>query len=257
MKRNHWVIQGMVVMLLVLLAGCITPKTRRILGMAALKSGEETGFINKTMVVNKKPRPYVVYVPRNYDPKKKWPCILFLHGAGERGDDGLLQTTQGLGNAIRAHADWFPCIVVMPQCPKGVWWDKAVKDITMALELTRRQYSIDDDRIYLSGLSMGGFATWMYGAARVDEFAALLPICGGGRIEDAPALARIPIWAFHGDADSVVPVEESRKMVKAVKAAGGKIKYTEYPGVDHNSWDKTYNDHKVIRWLLRQRRHSR
>ena len=106
----------------------------------------------------------------------------------------------------------------------------------------------------LAGLSMGGYGTWIYGAMKIDTFAALMPICGGGKVEDAAALAKVPIWAFHGAADETVKPEESRKMVEAVKKAGGNVQYTEYKGVGHNSWDAAYGDSKAITWLLSQRK---
>ena len=236
------------------LAGCVTHEMKRTIGMAAIREGTETGFINKFAPEGRKLHKYVVYVPREYDAGKAWPMIVFLHGAGERGKDGLLQTDVGLGRAIRRHPDRFPCIVVMPQCPEGVWWDGAVDQVKLAVGLTMKQYHIDEDRIYLSGLSMGGFATWIYGAQRPDFFAALMPICGGGNIEDAPALASIPIWAFQGADDEVVAPEESRRMVEAVRAAGGEVRYTEFEKTGHNSWDQAYENPKHIRWLLKQRR---
>ncbi len=216
--------------------------------------GIPTGFVNKSMDVRGANRLYAVYVPREYDPAKKWPLIVFLHGAGERGDDGLLQTEVGLPSAIRRYADWFPAVVVIPQCPEGSWWDKAIEDIDRSYELTREQYNIDSERIYLTGLSMGGYATWMYGAQHSDRWAAMLPICGGGNVEDAPALAKVPIWAYHGADDTTVKPEESRKMVAAVKRAGGNIQYTELEKTDHNSWDPAYRNKKVIRWLFKQKK---
>jgi predicted peptidase len=206
------------------------------------------------MDVNGAKRAYVVYVPRDYTPHKAWPLIMFLHGMGERGSDGLQQTQVSIATAIRWHADRFPCLVVMPQCPGDVHWDKAADDIDTALANTRSEYNVDPDRIYLTGLSMGGFATWSYGAHRLDVYAALMPICGGGDPNDAPRLAKAPIWAFHGADDKTVPPQRSREMVEAVKKAGGKINYTEYPGVPHNSWDKTYDDPEAIKWLLCQRK---
>jgi len=222
--------------------------------MPAYRSGIETGFINKFIFIEDKEYRYVVYVPREYNPEKPWPLIVFLHGAGERGDDGLKQTETGIGRAIRKHADWFPCLVFMPQCPERVWWDSAQKHVEQALEKTLREYNIDPDRIYLTGLSMGGYAAWIYGANKVDRFAAIMPICGGGKQEDAPKLAQVPIWAFHGADDDVVSPEESRKMVEAVRRAGGNIRYTEFEKTGHNSWDKAYGEEKHIKWLLKQRR---
>lgn len=217
-------------------------------------SGIPTGFLDKVVETSSGLRRYVVYVPYDYDPKEKWPVILFLHGAGERGDDGLAQSAVGIGQAVRFHPDRFPAIVVMPQCPKDVWWDSCLDHVDLALEQTLAEYNTDRSRVYLTGLSMGGYATWIYGAMKTDTFAALMPICGGGKVEDAAALAKLPIWAFHGGADETVKPEESRKMVDAVKKAGGAVQYTEYKGVGHNSWDAAYGDAKAIKWLLSQRK---
>ena len=213
-----------------------------------------TGFINKAMTIDKQSVPYVVYVPRDYDAQKPSPVVLFLHGAGERGDDGLKQSDVGIGRAIRMNPDRFPCIVVFPQCPEGVWWDGASKRVQTAFTQTLAEYNIDPQRMYLSGLSMGGYGTWIFGADQADLFAALMPVCGGGRVEDAAKLAKIPIWAFHGEDDSVVKAYESRRMVEAVQEAGGLVKYTEFPDTDHNSWDQAYGEPGGIEWLLSQRK---
>jgi predicted peptidase len=218
------------------------------------KHGIATGFINKTMDVKGVKRAYCVYVPREYTFGKPWPLILFLHGIGERGDDGLAQTEVGIGRAIRRHADRFPCLVVMPQCPDGVMWSGALEDIATALADARKEYAVDPERIYLTGLSMGGFAAWQYGALHADVFAALIPICGGGNPKDAGALARLPIRAFHGADDTTVPPKKSREMVEAVKQANGDIQYTEFPGVGHNAWDSAYDNAETIQWLLKQRK---
>jgi len=222
-----------------------------------------TGFLNRTLVrSNGETRRYVVYVPHDYDPSKPWPLVMFLHGAGERGDGGLAQTDVGIGRSIRFRPHWFPCIVVMPQCPKEspsgerASWVDVIDDIDLALAQTRAEYNIDGSRMYLTGLSMGGYGTWFYGARRTDTYAALMPICGGGNVEDADELARLPIWVFHGLADKLVPPEKSREMVDAVRKAGGTVKHTEYPGIGHNSWDKAYGTAEAIEWLLAQQRHD-
>jgi predicted peptidase len=243
----------------VLLAGCVSIRTEGNSVEAKVVSPmnpSATGFINKTLHNGKRARSYVVYVPREYNPDREWPLIVFLHGAGERGDNGLAQSDVGIGRAIRFHPERFPSLVVMPQCPEGVWWDDAIQDIDASIEETLRDYNVDRSRIYLTGLSMGGFGTWQYGALHIDRFAAFMPVCGGGRLEDAAKLATRPIWAFHGAKDSVVSVEESRKMVEAVRNAGGDVQYTEYPDLDHNSWDAAYGDAKAIKWLLDQRKET-
>jgi len=233
----------------------------------------DTGFLEKTIDVHGKADKYVVYVPAAYTADKAWPLIMFLHGAGERGDDGVVHSKVGIGPAIEKHPDRFPAIVLMPQCPKDADWNTTHDALEAQLESTRAAYNIDDKRIYLTGLSMGGYGTWLWGALKTDTFAALMPICGGGDPEDIQqllkvgggnpygslpsrlrALATVPIWAFHGGADSVVPPDRSRTMVEAIKERGGDIRYTEYEGVGHNSWDAAYGDPEVIAWLFAQRK---
>lgn len=227
----------------------------------------QTGFLNATIRQGEKSLPYVVYVPRDYTPEKKWPVVLFLHGAGERGDGGLAQSDVGIGRAIRFNPERFPALVVMPQCPKDKAWGAGIRgfvgdhpdvaELAMgALDEVLKSYSTDPARVYLTGLSMGGYGTWYLGSKYPERFAALLPICGGGKpAEMATALKNLPIWVFHGDADQAVPVARSREMVEAIKAAGSsRIKYTEYPGVGHNSWDAAYGNAEAIAWLLAQKR---
>jgi len=240
---------------------------------AASTAVHATGFLDKAAPVDGKVARYALYVPEDYDPKKAWPLIVFLHGSGERGDDNLKQTDEGIGHAIRLHRERFPALVLMPQCPESESWDKVVPAIEAAMAQVQEEYSIDDKAITLTGLSLGGYATWIWGAAKTDTFAALMPICGGGNPADilgkldekeaaklgtmeerAKALSGIPIWAFHGADDDVVPPERSREMVKAVKAAGGDVKYDELKDTGHNSWDAAYGDEKAIKWLLKQRK---
>jgi len=233
-----------------------------------------TGFINKTVTLDGKTSRYVVYVPFEYDPGQAWPLILFLHGAGERGDDGMVQTEVGIGTAIRRHPERFPAIVVFPQCPRDNFYSAILDVMEAQLAATRAEFNIDDERVYLTGLSMGGFGTWLWGAVKTDTFAALMPICGGGRdriVRDALGMtgespfgtfetrvkqwASVPVWAFHGGADGVVAPEQSREVVEAIRASGGtQIRYTEYEGVGHDSWNRAYDDPQAIAWLLRQRK---
>ena len=252
--RASWVV-GVLFSFIVITSGCATvrpfvsetPQPR-----ADAAAPFSTGFINRIMMVNGKERRYVVYVPFEYTPNKPWPVIVFLHGAFERGSNGLIQTDVGIGHAIRKHPDRFPCIVVMPQCPEWGWWGNSEDSIDTALAETRRAYNVDASRIYLTGLSMGGNATWSYGARRLDVYAALIPICGKGNPGDAKVLATVPIWAFHGTKDENVPVRHTRKMVEAIQNVQGNIKYTELPDADHNSWDKAYGSEDTIAWLLAQ-----
>lgn len=215
-----------------------------------------TGFLDRTLEQDGRMLKYVVYVPRDYSAERKWPVILFLHGAGERGDDGLKQSQVGIGTAIRMLPGRYPAIVVMPQCVTGARWADAMARFALAaLDRTLQEFSCDPNRQYLTGLSMGGFGSWLVAAEHPDRFAAVVPICGGGDPANAAKLVNIPIWAFHGDADTAVPVARSRQMVEAIKNAGGtRIKYTEYPGVGHNSWDPAYADPALAEWLFAQKR---
>jgi predicted peptidase len=246
--------------------------------MGALPLGArqpDTGFLNRTEVVDGVTYRYQVFVPSNWNKKVKWPVILFLHGYGEEGDDGVVQTQVGLATAIRNHVDRFPFVVVFPQCRKKDWWTNPAMEAQAlkALDQTMREFKGDPQRVYLTGLSMGGYGTWAVGSQNPGRFAALVPICGGIRLpaghdianahntDDsadpyaavAQKIGKTPVWVFHGGADPVVPVTESRQMDEALKTAGGNVRYTEYPGVGHNSWDKAYSDPELFTWLLGQK----
>lgn len=234
----------------------------------------ETGFLNRKIAVEGTDYRYVVYVPADWTADRKWPVVLFLHGAGERGDDGLVQSEVGIGGAIRRHADRFPAVVVMPQCRRNIWWQAPAMEAQAlaALEASMKEFNGDAARLYLTGLSMGGYGTWSIAAKYPGRFAAIAPVCGGIRrpsrpgaepapeepstdpyAEAAKKVGSTPVWVFHGGADPTVPVTESRKMVEALKAAGSSVKYTEYEGVGHNSWDKAYNEPEFPTWLFAQR----
>lgn len=204
--------------------------------------GRETGFLNRTAKVAGVTYRHQVYIPAAWSKKQKWPVILFLHGAGERGDDGLIQTEVGIGTAIRRHADRFPCLVVMPQCRTDTTWiDPVVQaQALQALDQTIKEFKGDPQRVYLTGLSMGGFGTWSLSARYPGKFAALISICGGVRwrgqaIPPADAssadpyatiaekIGKTPVWVFHGADDPVISVGESRQIVEALNASGGHV----------------------------------
>jgi predicted peptidase len=231
-----------------------------------LAAPKETGFLNRVIKVDNTDYRYQVFLPAGYTKDKPWPVILFLHGAGERGDDGIVQTDTGLGHAIRLHRERFPAVVIMPQCRKNVWWtDPAMEKQVMAiLAKSMKEFRGDPKRLYLTGLSMGGYGTFALAAKYPDKFAAAVPICGGvvmprtQPVGDpysivAGKIGKTPMWIFHGAADPTVPVTESQKMNAAIKAAGGNVRYTEYPGVLHNSWDKAYGEADLAKWLFEQR----
>jgi predicted peptidase len=213
---------------------------------------------------------YRLLKPMDYKPQEKYPLVLFLHGAGERGDDNKKQLIHGMGDfASDAIMEKYPCFVVAPQCPSGQQWvnvpwsddshtmpKEPSESLRLALTLVdslQKEFSIDAGRLYVTGLSMGGFGTWDAIQRRPDLFAAAVPICGGGDTTQAKAIAQVPVWAFHGDKDTAVKTQRSRDMIAALKAAGGSPKYTEFPGVGHNSWSATYADPKMYEWLFEQR----
>lgn len=242
-------------------------------GSGGADSQMETGFLDRTLTVDGESRRYQVFVPADYVPTRRWPVILFLHGSGERGFDGRAPAQVGLGSALRLHPERYPAIVVFPQAPAGaLWTGRAAKLALPALEQTEHEFSTDRERTYLTGLSLGGSGAWHLAYREPGRYAALLVICArmepaahtAGRIvptEDGPvytALARrlkdSPIWVFHGDADDVVPVEQSRRISSAFDALGAPLRYTELPGVGHNAWDAAYGSAEVAEWLLSQRR---
>ena len=240
-----------------------------LMAAPAKASKTETGFLDRIINVAGTEYKYQVFIPENWTKKQKWPVILFLHGAGERADDGLIQTEVGIGAAIRRYRDRFPAVIVMPQCRKNVWWSEpAMADLAMAtLAAAQKEFHGDSARTYLTGLSMGGYGTWYLAGKYPGTFAAIVPICGGILMPDLARQqsaddntpyteaakkigSRTPVWIFHGGDDPVVPVTESRRMNDAMKALGGEVHYTEYPGVGHNSWEKAYAEPELFTWML-------
>ena len=196
---------------------------------------------------------YLLYLPKNYrSSKKKFPLMLFLHGSGERGSDLGKVKVHGLPKMLEAGLE-LPCIVVSPQCPSDTWWDAEVLALLLGdLEKTLR---VDPDRVYITGLSMGGFGTWELATKYPKRFAAIVPICGGGEPLFTRAIAHLPIWVFHGAKDDVVPLEYSQRMVKALKKYGSKnVKFKIYKNAGHDSWSKTYGNPKLFAWMLEQKR---
>jgi predicted peptidase len=224
---------------------------------------EAVGFLYKTVLFEGENYAYSVYVPPNYTPDKAWPIILFLHGSGERGNDGLLQTEVGIGTAIRKNWHEVPAIVVMPQCRPGQMWIGSMARMALkCVEMASSEYHCDPDRFYLTGLSLGGNGTWLLGAQLADRLAAIVPICGFAELEQstgladrlAPHLAKLPIWCAHGGQDKAVPVAKAHEMVAAINKAGGNVIYKEREGMGHNVWDTTYADPNLWRWLFAQKR---
>jgi predicted peptidase len=197
------------------------------------------------------------------------PLLIFLHGAGERGSDSQAQLTHGREMMLIA-AKKYGAFVLVPQCPSDQKWvdvdwgksahqmpEKPAQPMRLLVELIAKlqaEYPIDADRLYVMGLSMGGYGTWDMIERYPKMFAAAVPICGGGDETQAKLIAKIPVWAFHGAKDTAVPVGRSRNMIQAIKAAGGEPKYTEYPEVDHFAWVPAFKDPEMLKWLFSQKR---
>jgi predicted peptidase len=204
---------------------------------------------------------YLLFLPDGYEAKskKRWPLIFFLHGIGERGSDLWKVKVHGPPKVAEKMTD-FPFVVVSPQCPDGEWWSS--ETLMALLDDVIDHHKIDTNRIYLTGLSMGGFGAWSLALERPERFAAVVPICGGGNPRylnsyDASrkaALKSLPFWVFHGDKDTAVTIDESQRMVDALKKFGCDVKFTIYPGVGHDSWTQTYANPELYDWLLRHQR---
>jgi predicted peptidase len=208
--------------------------------------------------------PYMLFTPHGYKPEgPRWPVMLFLHGLGESGHGGdELERVKihGPAKLVDSRPD-FPFIVVTPQCPPPQGELKTVvptawkpDQLIQLLDHVLAHTHSDPTRVYVTGLSMGGYGTWRLVAAYPGRFAAAVPICGGGEPQAmAAALRRVPIWAFHGARDPVVPLKRSEEMVEAIRCAGGCVRFTVYPEVQHDSWTATYNNQDVYDWLLSHR----
>ncbi len=218
-------------------------------------NAETAGFHLKTQSTGDETRKYTIYLPEGYDSNRKYPVILFLHGAGERGDDGAVCAQVGLGPAILAHPERFPCIAVFPQARRT--WEAGSPDAQAALaclDEVMKTYSCDADRVVLTGLSMGGMGSWSNAAADPAKFAAVVPVCGFGDPGAILKLKETPVWTILGDADMDRIVRSTRAMATALRDAGGDLHYTEYRGVGHNSWDRAYSTPELIEWMLAQKR---
>ena len=223
-------------------------------------------FQPRTVKVGDAERPYRVYAPADLKPDERVPIVLFLHGLGESGRDGLEPTRVGFGPELLKHASTARVVAVFPQVGgRGEFWiDANARYAMAALEAAEKEFHTDAKRVYLTGLSMGGYGTWTLASEHPEKFAAIAPVCGGVRapwdkkpVEGDPyktcaeKVKDLPIWIFNGNFDRRVPVSESQKMNEALKTAGAtKVKYTEYEGVGHDSWLKAYAEDDFWKWLL-------
>jgi predicted peptidase len=234
-------------------------------------------FVERSVRAGEAERTYKVYLPPGHDPKRRWPVILFLHGAGERGTDGVQHTEVGLGRVLREHADRFPAVIVFPQAPPGgVWMGDLARFATTALDQSMAEFGGDPDRVYLAGLSMGAYGAWLLAFEEPQRYAAIISVAGGvvppagrrARLAQLPPtlqaddpygataakLKHVPSWLFHGADDPTVPASESRQLAAALKQAGAPVRHTEYAGVPHNAWDRAFAEEELPRWLFAQRR---
>lgn len=201
----------------------------------------------KVFTTNAGEMQYLLYLPKGYKKEKtEWPLILFLHGAGERGSDIELVKKHGPPKLVEEKD--FPFIIVSPQCPAEQWWD--VELLKELLDDVISKYQVDENRIYLTGLSMGGYGTWSLAAKYPEKFTAIAPICGGGDPKSTSSIKTIPAWVFHGAKDSVVPLARSEEMVESLRYAGGFVTFTVYPEAGHDSWTDTYNNKALYEWFL-------
>lgn len=191
---------------------------------------------------------YIVRYPDGYVEGQKYPVIILLHGAGTRGDDLDMVLSNKYFEVVEKYED-FPFITVAPQCSENTWFDVFEQLERLAIKISNEDFC-DKKRIYLMGASMGGYGTWQLAMSLPELFAAIVPICGGGMYWNAGRLINVPVWAFHGEQDMTVKVEESIKMVDAVNKKGGNAKLTIYPDRQHDSWTDTYENYEVFKWLL-------
>jgi predicted peptidase len=224
--------------------------------------GKRQGSIaSRIATVNSDDYDYQLYLPPQIEDTDNLPTIVFLHGIRERGNGGFVPTTGALSQILKQYLKQVPAIVLLPQCRPGVFWsDAAMEQMVMrAIGQTADEFRADTKRLYLIGVSMGGYGVWHYAAKYPGKFAALVAICGGSSVLSgdrfnpiAQKIGKTPDWIFHGAEDRVVPVSESREMVKALEANQGTVKYSEYAGVGHNVWLNALGEKQLMPWLLSQ-----
>ncbi|HET6274257.1 MAG TPA: prolyl oligopeptidase family serine peptidase [Bacteroidota bacterium] len=192
---------------------------------------------------------FLLYLPKSYgqEPQKKWPLVFFLHGSGESGDDIRKVKVHGPPKLVETDAA-FPFIVVSPQNQVGTSW--SVEGLNALLDEVVARLPIDEDRVYLTGLSRGGYGTWHFACAHPERFAAIAPVCGGGYPDAVCRLKNVPVWVFHGAKDPVINISESYRMVDPLKECGGDVRFTIYPEAGHDAWTETYMNPELYTWFL-------
>lgn len=214
---------------------------------------------------------YRWHEPAEREEGARFPLVLFLHGAGERGEDNRAQLRHGVADILKwTEKNGQPCFLIAPQCPAELWWaeldretmnlmsggkpGEPLKRVLKLVDKVMAEFAVDPQRVYVTGLSMGGYGTWSLLATAPEKIAAAVPVCGGGDPETAARFAKVPVWAFHGGKDGVVPLATSERMVEAMKKAGGEAKLTVYPEAGHDSWSATYRDERMLEWMFGKKR---
>lgn len=191
---------------------------------------------------------YYEYLPKGFESSRPYPLMLFLHGAGER---GLLEHVKRYGPLHEIEEGMeLPFVIVAPYCEGSKTWFDYGERLGRFLETYRKKTYVDKEKIYCTGLSMGGFGTWSFGMSHPEWFAAIAPVCGGGMAWNTETLVKTPVWTFHGDCDDTVSIEETKRMVESLKGRGGNVRFTVYPGYNHDVWTVTYRNTSFYKWLL-------
>jgi predicted peptidase len=235
---------------------------------SGMLQAQNTELFDKLIYTGKKDTlPYRLLKPVNPDALELFPLVIFLHGKGERGSDNEAQIKHISDLALDPkYRGKYPCYIVAPQCPKTQMWAEHNKDGTTRTQPTEpmqlvielidklcQEFPIDKSRIYITGVSMGGYGTWDLIGRYPTKFAAAIPVCGGGDEKIAPKINHLPVWAFHGAKDGVVSPRQSRTMIKAIQDEGGTPGYTEYPDIGHDSWVQAYREPHLLPWLFKQK----
>lgn len=235
-----------------ILGGCVSVRVNTTDPAPAGEPGRQVERSIQKRIVRDVGGRYLIFLPADYDAARAWPLLLFLHGAGERGDDLARVAIHGPPRLIREATMELPFIVVSPQVPDDRIW--SIQLLDALLEEVAQTHSVDEDRVYVTGLSMGGYGTWHLAMEFPHRFAAIAPISGGGTITGACTLRHLPIWAFHGALDEVVPVSRSEELVSRLRDCEGHIRYTRYEDAGHDAWTRTYANPELYDWLLMHRR---
>ena len=230
---------------------------------AAAIGGKKGDVEHRIVRVGSENFDYQIYIPAKHKAQSNLPVIVFLHAIGQRGSGGFVPTEGVIGSAIRHYFAQVPAIILLPQCRPNVYWSDPVMEqiVTNALSQTIEEFSADESRIYLTGVSMGGYGVWHFAVKQPDRFAAYVSICGGSSILSgdrftpiAEGVGKTPALLFHGAEDRIVPVTESRQIVEAIRARNGNVKYSEFAGVGHEVWINVLSEKSLMPWLLEQKR---